>query len=259
MSVGYTSDVAISVEELSALVQDLSSSSVLVVVAVGAVIVFYYRWWRSIVILVVPLLLATVYAFAIASLPPFNITELNSNTAFLGSIIIGNGINFGIVLLARYVEERRREVPTKRPSSPGLVGAPGDAVGGARGGRRICLAHHHGLPRLPPVRLHRRDRDGAVVARCLRPHAAAHGVAGHERQDSAAPQARAERDHGDDRSLHGAVRPAHRARRVMLTAGAAWSVRNFGVDQLETDMSRLRRADTWTSGEGYWAKRATSS
>jgi len=32
---------------------------------------------------------------------------LNPNTAFLGSIIVGNGINAGIILLARYIEERR--------------------------------------------------------------------------------------------------------------------------------------------------------
>src|SRR5205814_4192116 len=31
---------------------------------------------------------------------------LNPNTAFLGSIIVGNGINAGIILLARYIEER---------------------------------------------------------------------------------------------------------------------------------------------------------
>ena len=79
-----------------------------VLVAVVAVIILYYRWWRSVIILVVPLLLATVYSFAVASLWPFGITELNSNTAFLGSIIVGNGINFGIILLARYTEERRR-------------------------------------------------------------------------------------------------------------------------------------------------------
>src|SRR5262249_21738208 len=32
----------------------------------------------------------------------------NSNTAFLGSVILGNGVNCGIIFLARYVEERRR-------------------------------------------------------------------------------------------------------------------------------------------------------
>jgi predicted RND superfamily exporter protein len=108
MRIGYAGDVAISVEELDALIADLALSSVIVLVAVAAVIILYYRWARSVLVLVPTLLLATAYAFALASLPPFGVTALNSNTAFLGAIIVGNGINFGIVLLARYVEERRR-------------------------------------------------------------------------------------------------------------------------------------------------------
>src|SRR5262249_44569332 len=38
----------------------------------------------------------------------FAVGYLNANSAFLGSIVLGNGINFGIILLARYIEERRR-------------------------------------------------------------------------------------------------------------------------------------------------------
>ena len=108
MKVGLTGDVAISAEEMAALVQDLTLSSVLVVVAVLLAIVLFYGWTRSIPALFLPLALSAVYAFGLASLPPFRITELNSNTAFLGSIIIGNGINFGIIQLARYLESRRQ-------------------------------------------------------------------------------------------------------------------------------------------------------
>ena len=108
MQVGLTGDVAISAEEMAALVQDLTLSSVLVVVAVLLAIVLFYGWTRSIPALFLPLALSAVYAFGLASLPPFRITELNSNTAFLGSIIIGNGINFGIIQLARYLETRRQ-------------------------------------------------------------------------------------------------------------------------------------------------------
>ncbi len=58
---------------------------------------------------------------------------LNTNTAFLGSIILGNGINFGIVLLARYREERLNDpeitpekalgVAIARTARPTLTGA----------------------------------------------------------------------------------------------------------------------------------------
>jgi hypothetical protein len=42
---------------------------------------------------------------------------------------------------------------------------------------------------------------------------------------------------------------------LVVTLLAAWEVRGFGRAQLEYDFSRLRRADTWTSGEGYWGKK----
>jgi uncharacterized membrane protein YdfJ with MMPL/SSD domain len=42
---------------------------------------------------------------------------------------------------------------------------------------------------------------------------------------------------------------------VVVTILAVVEVRGFGYGQLEYDFSRLRRTDTWTSGEGYWGKR----
>ena len=107
MRIGYTGDVAIDVEELAALVSDLSVSSAAVIILTLAVVLLFFRWWKSVFVLLVPLLLAALYAFAFVTLPPIGIDGLNSNTAFLGSVIVGNGVNFGIILLARYVEERR--------------------------------------------------------------------------------------------------------------------------------------------------------
>src|SRR5439155_16919716 len=39
---------------------------------------------------------------------------LNTSTAFLGSIVAGNGINFGIEMLARYFEERRHRLTVEQ-------------------------------------------------------------------------------------------------------------------------------------------------
>src|SRR5882672_8739071 len=123
LRVGYASDVAIHVEEVEGLEADLSVSSILVVFAVMTAIVVYYRWWKSVPVLIPPLLLAAVYSFAIASMPPMRITELNSNTAFLGSIIVGNGINVGLILLARYREERLRGASVDEALVVGVWGA----------------------------------------------------------------------------------------------------------------------------------------
>src|SRR5207244_4813422 len=87
-----------------ALVRDLVISSALVLAAVSLVLVLYYRTLRAIPLLVFPLFTGVAATFAVSR---GVIHYLNPNTAFLGSIIVGNGINAGIILLARYLEERR--------------------------------------------------------------------------------------------------------------------------------------------------------
>jgi hypothetical protein len=42
---------------------------------------------------------------------------------------------------------------------------------------------------------------------------------------------------------------------AVLALGAAWQVRSFGPDQIETNFTKLRRADTWKTGEGYWGRK----
>jgi predicted RND superfamily exporter protein len=42
---------------------------------------------------------------------------------------------------------------------------------------------------------------------------------------------------------------------ALLTALAVIKVRRFGPEQLEYDFGRMRRADTWLSGEGFWGKK----
>ncbi len=253
MKVGYSGDVAISVEETSALLSDLSLSSVVVMVAVVAVILLYFRWTRSVVILVPPLLLATLYAFALASLPPLNVTELNSNTAFLGSIIVGNGINFGIVLLARYVEERRGG----RAVEDALV----MAVGGARVGTfSAALAAGVSYASLALTQFRGFRQFGFIggigmvmswaVAFVLMPPL----IRWLDRGGKTAPQP------VDEKArlmtwVAGAVdrfKVPVVAVGVVLTIAAGLTVRHFDMSHLEYDFSKLRRADTWASGEGYW-------
>src|SRR6202000_1871686 len=42
---------------------------------------------------------------------------------------------------------------------------------------------------------------------------------------------------------------------VLVTTLALVRVRSFGESSLEYDFSKLRRADTWTNGEGYWGRK----
>jgi predicted RND superfamily exporter protein len=256
MRLGFTGDVPISVEEMSALVVDLTKSSLLVVALVILVLVLYYRWLRSVVALFVPLVIGTVTAFAIASLPPFGITELNSNTAFLGSIIIGNGINFGIILLARYVEARRGGMAVEDAMSVAMTSTREStlsaALAAAAAYASLIAMQFRGFRQFGII-------GGLGMVACwgatfvLMPSLVAWLDGGRLRAGKAPsgfypPMAFL------------ANRVAARPGTFLLVAGcitlfALFEVRRFGNDQLEYDFSRLRRVDTWTSGEGYWGKR----
>jgi predicted RND superfamily exporter protein len=251
MRAGFTGDVAINVEETSALVADLSVSSVLVAVFVAAVIILYYRWSQSILVLLPPLLLATVYSFAVASLPPFGITELNSNTAFLGSIIVGNGINFGIVLLARFVDERRGGANVRDSLDLAVwgarIGTLSAALAAGASYASLALTDFRGFRQFGMI-------GGLgmffswVLAFVLVPPLAAWMGAVPLKPHRRSP-------------MKVTARFVNRHNRVvvvtsvMLALGAMWQVRSFGPDEIETDFSKLRRADTWQKGEGYWGRR----
>jgi predicted RND superfamily exporter protein len=271
MRVGYASDVAISVEELEALQADLSLASVLVILAVMGVIVAYYRWWRSIPVLIPPLLLATVFAFAVASLPPFNITELNSNTAFLGTIIIGNGINFSLILLARYREERGRNEGIERSLELALWGArPGTlaaalAAGasyasliitefrgfrqfGFIGGLGMLFSWGVGFLLIPSLLkvLDKEGRDTPLPPGSIPPPPESRPSLMVERRGSI---------------MRWVAKLAHAAPTAivigttLLTVAATWKVGHFNRDQLEYDFAKLRRYDTWQNGEGFWGRK----
>ena len=105
IEVGYGGEIRGVIEAQEALVRDLVLSSVLVLVAVGAALILYYRTVRAVPLLALPLFTGVAITFALSR---GVIHYLNPNTAFLGSIIVGNGINAGIILLARYLEQRRR-------------------------------------------------------------------------------------------------------------------------------------------------------
>jgi predicted RND superfamily exporter protein len=106
--VGYGGEVRSVIEAQEALVRDLAVSSVLVLLLVALALFIYYRTLRALLVLALPLFAGVMTTFAIARVL---IHYLNPNTAFLGSIIIGNGINPGIILLARIFEEQRHKKP----------------------------------------------------------------------------------------------------------------------------------------------------
>ncbi len=103
--VGFTGSVITAVAEHHAISNGMMLSSVITGLLVGLVLALYFRSATLLVLLVGMLLVATAMSFGAAAL---TVGHLNAATAFLGAIIAGNGINYGILLIARYLEERRK-------------------------------------------------------------------------------------------------------------------------------------------------------
>jgi predicted RND superfamily exporter protein len=93
--------------EYESIIRDVASTFLLVVFLVLASIYAFYRDLRSIVALGFSILVAIAITFGATWLV---IGYLNTQTAFLGSIVVGNGINYGLIYLARLGQLRRRGV-----------------------------------------------------------------------------------------------------------------------------------------------------
>jgi uncharacterized protein len=110
LRVGFTGEVEAPLEEQESLVSDLASSTAVVLVFVFTALYLFYRRWAPIFALLGALTVGTAATFGLSW---FLIGYLNANTAFLGSIVLGNGINVGIIVVARYCEERTRGTPVE--------------------------------------------------------------------------------------------------------------------------------------------------
>ena len=95
--------VATAIASREAVERDIVSVAVTCLLLVALSIGLYFRRVRAIPLAGIPAVIGTVLAFAVADLA---FGYLNSSTAFLPSIILGNGINYAIVFMSRYEEQR---------------------------------------------------------------------------------------------------------------------------------------------------------
>jgi predicted RND superfamily exporter protein len=126
--VTLTGDLVTGIREYAALKADILWSTSICVGLVLLVIVLYFGRLRSLGILSVTLVVGVGWTFGFARLA---IGYLNTSTGFLGSIVAGNGINFAIVMLARYFEERRRGAGTEAALEHALGGTAHGTAGAA--------------------------------------------------------------------------------------------------------------------------------
>jgi preprotein translocase subunit SecF len=108
MRIGFTGDIASAADEKNALVNQAVWVTGFALVVILVALVAYYRSIWSLVVIALPALFGVVAAYAFAKLA---FGYINVSGAFLGAIILGNGINYPIVLLSRYHEFRARGMP----------------------------------------------------------------------------------------------------------------------------------------------------
>ena len=105
MKVGFAGDIPNAVAEKSSILSEAAwASGIAFLLILGGIVVYYRSPWSLIVISLPALMgVGAAYAFATATFG-----YVNTPGAFLGAIILGNGINYPIVLLSRYREFRAR-------------------------------------------------------------------------------------------------------------------------------------------------------
>ncbi len=104
LTVALAGDLLVALLVHQSVEQELVLATLLTIVLCVTVILGLFRRGRAMVLLGASLAVPVLVTFALTEL---TIGHLNASTAFLGSIVIGNGINPGILWLARYFEERR--------------------------------------------------------------------------------------------------------------------------------------------------------
>ncbi len=103
-TVGYSGNLITGAESHHAITTDLTQVGGLGIGMILAVVFLFFLRFRVLLCMGLTIGVGCVWAFASAYL---NVGYLNLATGFLVSIIAGNGINFGIIYMARYIEARR--------------------------------------------------------------------------------------------------------------------------------------------------------
>jgi len=106
MTVGYSGNLVTAAETHHEITNDLTQVGAWGVGMILGVVLLFFLRFRVLACMGITILVGCTWSFAAAYL---SIGYLNTASGFLVSIIAGNGINFGIMYMARYIEARRAQ------------------------------------------------------------------------------------------------------------------------------------------------------
>jgi uncharacterized protein len=110
LRVGWAGALVTSLIEYSAVNRDLLRVGLMGVALVLSVLVLYFMRFRALVVMGITIACGLAWTFGVTEL---FVGHLNVATGFLFSIIMGNGINVGVIYVARYYEEKRKGASTQ--------------------------------------------------------------------------------------------------------------------------------------------------
>src|SRR5712691_1501759 len=118
LRVSFAGSFPMFIAEYEAIINDVAGTAVMVVVLVLSSILLFFRDLRSTVSLGIAILIAVAITFGLTWVV---IGYLNTQTAFLGAIVVGNGINYGLIYLARVKQLRARDVALREACVEGAL------------------------------------------------------------------------------------------------------------------------------------------
>lgn len=256
MVVGFNGDVSNLIEEHEGLIEDLELSTIIVLVLVAAALYAYFRTFAGVYALCAALFAGTFWTFGLTNVV---VGYLNANTAFLGSIVIGNGINFGIILLARYMEERRKGASTQIALASSMAfTVQATAVAAAAAGvayASLMVTDFRGFNQFGII-------GGMGMAFCWISTFTVLPALIVLLERRGLLRIRAASNHGKvTRRLAAFVAGSHKQVLVVSAAALVLSLGlglRFGPDTLESDFSKLRNKRSIEQGSGYWGRKVDS-
>jgi predicted RND superfamily exporter protein len=253
LRVGFAGDIANAVEEKDSLLSDAAWATAVALLLVLGGVTAFFRSLSAVVIILLPALIGVgcAYSFAMA-----RYGYVNSTGAFLGAIIVGNGINYPIVLLARYQDFRARGDPpasarrlaVKNAFRAELVGA---AVGSIAYGS-LVLTRFRGFNQFGLIGF----VGMLLVWLAMIPTVPALLVIT-ERLGKGDQRSR-----GEGRAIRWIARVTRERREWILAAAAGltavclWALPSYLRDPWEYDFARLGSRGTKVGGAGEWSNKA---
>ena len=106
------------IDEYNVILDDIKSTLIFGFVGVVLILTIYFRQPLAVFFVAIPLVMGLTWAFAITY---WTIGNLNTMTGFLFVILFGLGIDFGIHMFARYLEDRMSKMDVRQSVETMLI------------------------------------------------------------------------------------------------------------------------------------------